>query len=109
MKVIPGMDRANPHATPANSTVQLTKDTNGQERKESWSYRSIIGMPHFQFYEKPKASNERAVKHILRYLLTTQPAEGKESPKYGLHMKPDINRGLEVYVDASFVGDSSKC
>ena len=24
-------------------------------------------------------------------------------------MKPDMNRGLEVYVDASFAGDWSKC
>eukprot|EP00957_Ditylum_brightwellii_P179372 13664645-Ditylum_brightwellii.AAC.1 len=53
----------------------------------------------------PKGSHDRAVKHILRYLLTTQPVEGKKSPKYGLHMKPDMNRGSEVYVDASFAGD----
>eukprot|EP00957_Ditylum_brightwellii_P057855 4387288-Ditylum_brightwellii.AAC.1 len=26
-------------------------------------------------------------------------------PKLGINMKPDMSRGLEVYVDASFAGD----
>eukprot|EP00957_Ditylum_brightwellii_P006384 484629-Ditylum_brightwellii.AAC.1 len=120
------MDKANPHITPVNPTVQLSKDLNEQGRKESWNYRSVIGMLHFfvnsthpelahsvhqcaRFCETPKVSHGRAVKHILRYLLTTQPTEGKDPPKYGLNMKPDMNRGLEVYVDASFAGDWSKC
>eukprot|EP00957_Ditylum_brightwellii_P190912 14537299-Ditylum_brightwellii.AAC.1 len=118
IKAISGVDKANPHTTPANPTVQLNKDIDGQERKESWSYRSVIGMLHFlvnsthlelahsvhqcaRFCETPKASHKRAVKHILRYLLTTQPAEGKEPPKYGLNVKPDMNRGIEVYVDVT--------
>eukprot|EP00957_Ditylum_brightwellii_P057304 4343428-Ditylum_brightwellii.AAC.1 len=106
------MDEANPHTTPVNPTVQLSKDVDGQGRKESWIYRSVIGMLHLlvnsthqelahsvhqcaRFCETPKASHERAVKHILRYLLTTQSTEGKEPSKYRLNMKPDMNRGLE--------------
>eukprot|EP00957_Ditylum_brightwellii_P140935 10735519-Ditylum_brightwellii.AAC.1 len=35
IKAIPGMDKANPHTTLANPTVQLNKDIDGQERNES--------------------------------------------------------------------------
>eukprot|EP00957_Ditylum_brightwellii_P093825 7145070-Ditylum_brightwellii.AAC.1 len=34
IKAIPGMEKANPHSTPANPTVKLNKDMDGQERKE---------------------------------------------------------------------------
>eukprot|EP00957_Ditylum_brightwellii_P025727 1947081-Ditylum_brightwellii.AAC.2 len=126
IKAIPEIEKANPHTTPANLTVQLNKDIDGQERKESWNYRSIIGMLQFlvklthpelahsvhqctRFCETPKASQKRAVKHILRYLLITQPSEGKEPPKYGLNMKPNMNKSLEVYVNTSFAGNWSNC
>eukprot|EP00957_Ditylum_brightwellii_P184044 14019177-Ditylum_brightwellii.AAC.1 len=89
------MERTNLHATLDNSTLQLTKYTGGQERKE--------------FCKAPNASHEREVNHISRHLLTTQPMDGKESPRYRLHTRLDMNRGLEVYVEASFAGDWNKC
>eukprot|EP00957_Ditylum_brightwellii_P010198 770909-Ditylum_brightwellii.AAC.1 len=47
IKAILGMHKANPHTTPTNPTVQLRKDVDGQGRKESWNYKSVIGMLHF--------------------------------------------------------------
>eukprot|EP00957_Ditylum_brightwellii_P043756 3317854-Ditylum_brightwellii.AAC.1 len=39
---IPGMNTAKEHKTPAETTLILTKDTNGSNRKEHWNYRSVI-------------------------------------------------------------------
>eukprot|EP00957_Ditylum_brightwellii_P141108 10750464-Ditylum_brightwellii.AAC.1 len=47
IKVIPGMDRANEHKTPAASTTVLTKDIDGKERKEDWNYKAMVGMLNF--------------------------------------------------------------
>eukprot|EP00957_Ditylum_brightwellii_P011332 856736-Ditylum_brightwellii.AAC.1 len=58
-----------------------------------------------RFCDDPKASHESAVKSMVRYLLSSREKEGREKPMYGLNMKPDLNRWLEVYVDASFAGD----
>eukprot|EP00957_Ditylum_brightwellii_P143310 10918077-Ditylum_brightwellii.AAC.1 len=119
--VIPGMDRANEHSNPSSTSVTLTKDVEGEKRKETWEYRPIIGMLYFlanstmpefehtvhqctRFCADPKASHEIAVKHIVRYQLNIRNKNGIEL-RFGLNMKPDINRGLEVYVDASFAGD----
>ena len=43
---------------------------------------------------EPKQSHERAVKHIVRYLLDTKDK--------GIIYKPDISKVLECYVDADF-------
>eukprot|EP00957_Ditylum_brightwellii_P116751 8905538-Ditylum_brightwellii.AAC.1 len=89
--------------------------------KENWNYKSVIRMLNFlvnsthpelvhavhqcaRFCADPRASHEVAVKHIIRYLLTTQERNEKPAPTYGLNMRSDLNRGLEVYVDASFAG-----
>jgi hypothetical protein len=37
--------------------------------------------------------------------MSTRPRDGRKAPKYGMNMRPDLSRGLEVYVDASFAGD----
>eukprot|EP00957_Ditylum_brightwellii_P156506 11911357-Ditylum_brightwellii.AAC.1 len=58
-----------------------------------------------RFCADPKAINKNAVKHIVRQLLTTRPKAGREQPMYGLNMRPDMSRGLEMFVDASFAGD----
>eukprot|EP00957_Ditylum_brightwellii_P157909 12019956-Ditylum_brightwellii.AAC.1 len=117
IKVIPGMDRTNEHKTPAATTTILTKDIDGEVRKEDWNYRAMVGVLNFivgstmpdiahathqcaRFCESPKASHERAVKQVVRHLISA-----KNSREYGLIMKPDKNKGLDVYVDASFAGD----
>eukprot|EP00957_Ditylum_brightwellii_P087645 6673569-Ditylum_brightwellii.AAC.2 len=126
IKAILGVAKESLITTQAFPTVHLNKDIDRQERKESWNYRPVIGMLHLfaksthselahsvhqciRFCETPKASHERVVKHILKYLLTTQPTKGKEPPKNGLNMKPDMSRGIKVYLNALFAGDWSKC
>eukprot|EP00957_Ditylum_brightwellii_P122480 9340204-Ditylum_brightwellii.AAC.1 len=37
-----------------------------------------------------------AVKRIIRYLLTIQERHGRSVQVYGLNMRPDMARGLEV-------------
>lgn len=91
----------------------LGKDTDGLSRKGTWSYRSLIGMLGYlqgtsrpdismavhqcaRFNSDPRLSHERAVKRIARYLLYTADK--------GLIYRPDVSKGLEVYVDADFAG-----
>jgi hypothetical protein len=105
--------------TPASSTVVLTKDIDGEVRKEDWNYRSVIGMLNYlvnstqpdlahavhqcaRFSNNPKRSHEQAVKRILRYLLYL-----KRSDAVGIRFSPELSKSLEVYVDASFAGDWS--
>jgi len=55
-----------------------------------------------QICNDPKASHERAVERVIRYLKSTQlgPTECQ-----GIIYLPDRNKSLELYVDASFTGD----
>ena len=116
---IRGMKDANPSKTPASSTIILTKDLEGEGKKEQWNYRSVIGMLNYlvnctqpdlayavyqctRFSNDPKRSREQAVKRILRYLLYL-----KRSDTIGLKFSPLLSKSLEVYVDASFSGDWS--
>ena len=122
LKVIPGMDKANKHIIPAATTAILTKDVSGKARQENCNYISIVGMLNYlvnsthpelshalhqcaRLCSDLKASHEAAIKHVIRYLLTTQERNGILAPKYGINTRPDMTRGLEVYVDASFAGD----
>ena len=50
-----------------------------------------------RFAESPKKEHGDAVRWIGRYL--------KGTAKMGTFFKPDPKRGLEVYVDASYLGD----
>eukprot|EP00957_Ditylum_brightwellii_P115678 8823578-Ditylum_brightwellii.AAC.1 len=86
---MPGMEKATEHKISAATLSVLPKDINQEAR----------------FCAEPKASHEVEVKHVIRYLLTTQERNRRTAPAYGLNMIPDMNRGLEVYVDASFAGE----
>ena len=116
---IQGMKDAKISKSPASSTVTLSKDLNGEKRKEEWNYRSVIGMLNYlvnstqpdlaysvhqcaRFANDPKRSHEQAVKRILRYLLYL-----KRSDTAGIRFSPELSKSLEVYVDASFAGDWS--
>ena len=44
---IPGMKDVRRATTPAQPGEVLTKDENGEARREDWNYRSIIGMLNF--------------------------------------------------------------
>ena len=53
-----------------------------------------------RFCNDPKRSHEQAVKRILRYLLHT-----KRIGEQGIVFKPDRNKSIDTYVDASFAGE----
>ena len=114
---IPGMKDARSAKSPAVSGTVLTKDEDGGKRLESWNYRSVIGMLNYlvncshpemsfavhqcaRFCNDPKRSHEQAVKRILRYLLHT-----KRIGEQGIVFKPDRNKSIDTYVDASFAGE----
>ena len=114
---IQGMKDANLCKSPASTTVNLNKDENGESRKESWNYRSVIGMLNYlvnstqpdlaysvhqcaRFSNNPKKLHEQVVKRILRYLLFL-----KKNKSLGIKFAPMIEKSLEVFVDASFAGD----
>ncbi len=100
--------------TPANIDP-LPSDPDGEPMKESWNYRSIIGMliylstntrPDITFAvsqvarygNNPKQSHAKAVKKILRYLRSTS--------DHGITFKPQ-NRSffqIDLFVDADFAG-----
>ena len=120
---IPGMKDARRATTPAQSGEVLTKDENGELRREDWNYRSIIGMLNFlvncthpemayavhqcaRFCNDPKHSHEKAVKRIVRYLIgTVRNDKNKITSNQGIIYTPDKTRSMDVYVDASFAGD----
>eukprot|EP00957_Ditylum_brightwellii_P073877 5613263-Ditylum_brightwellii.AAC.1 len=122
IQAIPGMDNVNAHQIPVTTAITPTNDKNWKERKEAWDYRPVVCMLSFviilthpdlaysvhqcaRFYVDPNAGHEAAVIHIVKYLLSTRKKLGKENPKYGLNMKPDISQGFEAFVDASFIRD----
>ena len=53
-----------------------------------------------RFCNDPKRSHKQAVKRILRYLLHT-----KRIGEQGIVFKPDRNKSIDTYVDASFAGE----
>jgi hypothetical protein len=100
--------------TPAKSSEVLKRDKDGPDYDKSFNYRSIIGKLNYlekgtrsdiayiahqcaRFTEEPKESHAKALKWLARYLRTTRDK--------GLILKPQKNRGLEVYVDADFSGN----
>jgi hypothetical protein len=104
---------ANIKDTPAVYKEILHKDEHGPERKQSWNYRSAIGMLNYlaattrpdclfavhqcaRFSADPKLSHERALKRILRYL--------KGTNDKGIILKPNREAGIQCYVDADFAG-----
>jgi hypothetical protein len=107
---------ANVKSTPAVYKEILHKDDDGPERKQSWNYRSAIGMLNYlaastrpdclfavhqcaRFSSNPKLSHERAVKRIVRYLKGTRDK--------GLIITPDVSKGVQCFVDADFAGGYS--
>ena len=120
---IPGMAEARSANSPACSSVTLTKDADGEPRKEHWNYRTVIGMLNYlvncthpelsyavhqcaRFCHDPKRSHEQAVKRIVRYLLSTQAKhKGNNRAPQGILFRPDKTKSIDTYVDASFAGE----
>ena len=106
----PRMTDARP--TPAVKPL-LHKDKDGEPRRTTWNYRSVIGMMNYlqqstrpdisfavhqcaRFCQDPMRSHEREVKRIAKYLLG--------SKERGIVCRPDKSKGLECFADADFAG-----
>jgi len=104
---------ANIKSTPSVYKEILHKDEDGPDRKQSWNYRSVIGMLNYlaastrpdilfavhqcaRFSSNPKLIHERAVKRIIRYL--------KGTADKGIILSPNPSEGVKCYVDADFAG-----
>ena len=107
-----GMQGASHKPTPA-ATTPLASDKKGAPFNETWSYTAAVGMliylasntrPDIQFVvhqvarfsHDPKHSHAQAVKRIIRYL-------GGTTDK-GILFKPNLDAGLDCYLDAHFAG-----
>ena len=44
---VPGMKDIRNTTTPASAGFILTKDVNGEAKKDNWNYRSVIGMLNY--------------------------------------------------------------
>lgn len=106
-------ERTKGKETPAKSTERLHRDLHSEPMNEKWHYRSVIGKLNFiekstrpdiayavhqcaRFSNDPKASHAAAVKHIVKYLMTTK--------DQGIYLRPD-KQAFDCWVDADFVGN----
>ena len=114
---VPGMSNSRSAKTPAATGTILTKDNDGEERQETWNYRSVVGMLNYlvsctqpdlaysvhqcaRFCGQPKRSHEQAVKRVLRYLQFL-----KRNNSQGIVFRPDKSKSIDTFVDASFAGE----
>ena len=91
----------------------LHKDISGKPRKETWNYRTAVGMMTYlqgnirtemsmavhqtaHFCNNPMLSHEKEIKRLGWYLSHTR--------KEGIVYNPNTSKGLECYVDANFSG-----
>ena len=99
---------------PAQSSHILSRHTRSTNHDQSFNYRSILGKLGYlekgsrpdiayivhqcaRFSILPKIEHAKAVRWLARYL--------KHTKNYGMILKPDLSRGLELYVDADFAGN----
>jgi hypothetical protein len=103
-----------PKSTPAMSSTILKRYMDSKDFDGSFDYRSVIGKLNYlekgtradiayithqcaRFATAPKVQHAEAIKWLGRYLKGTRDK--------GLILHPDGVSGLEVYVDADFVGN----
>ena len=99
---------------PALSSKTLHRHQDSEDFDQSFHYRSIIGKLNYlekgtrpdisyathqcaRFVEHPKIEHGEAIRQIVRYLIG--------SNDKGMIFKPDLTKGLEVYVDSNFAGN----
>ena len=104
----------NPKDIPMASSRILHRHQDSPAFDKSFNYRSIIGRSNYlekasrpdlsysvhqcaRFSAEPKSEHGAAIKWIGRYL--------KGNNDKGTYMRPDKSKGLEVHVDADFVGN----
>ena len=100
--------------TPALSSVILKRNQDSKDFDGHFKYRSVVGKLNYleqgsqsnilyamhqfaRFVKEPKMEHGRAIKRIRRYL--------KGTKSEGTIFTPNKQKGLEVYVNASFCGD----
>jgi hypothetical protein len=100
--------------TPAKCSEILKRAPDGKDFDKSFHYRSIIGKINYlekatrcdiayinhqcaRFTENPKDCHAKAIRWLAKYLKATRDR--------GTILKPQKNKGLEVYVDADFSGN----
>ena len=101
IEVVPNMSNARSAKTSASPGTTLTKDTDGKNRKESWNYRSVVGMLNYlvtcthpelaftvhqcaRFSNIPKHLHEQAINRIIRYLIGTKRGRDKMEATRGI-------------------------
>ena len=106
-----------PRKLPAASSKILKRHQESKEHDKSFNYRSVVGKLNYlekstrpdisysthqcaRFVEDPKVEHSKAIRQITRYIQGTADK--------GIVMKPDKQKGLEVYVDADFAGNWDK-
>ena len=109
--------RTKPKKLPACSSKILKRHQDSEAFDESFHYRSIVGKLNYlekgtrpdisysahqcaRFVENPKVEHGKAIRQIVRYLIGTKDK--------GMIFKPDLTKGLEVYVDSDFAGNWDK-
>ena len=110
-------DEIKPKDTPAASSYILKRHIDSEPFDNDFHYRSVIGMLNYlekgsrsdiayathqcaRFVDNPKVEHGKAVRWLVKYLLGTRDK--------GMTFKPDLTKGLEVFVDADFAGNWSK-
>ena len=103
--------------TPAASSRILHRHSSSKPFDNSFNYRSVVGMLNYldkgsrsdiayathqcaRFVDQPKKEHGDALRWLARYLKGTR--------NKGMIYKPDLSRGLEVFVDADFSGNWEK-
>jgi hypothetical protein len=107
-------DRTGTKATPAASSVKLSRDLHGKPFDEEWHYRSVVGKLNFlekstrldiaysvhqcaRFSTDPRASHAAAIKRIGKYLLATKDK--------GMILNPQGDHSFDCWCDADFCGN----
>jgi len=103
--------------TPCKSSEILKAGTHSKPFDQSFHYRSLIGKLNYlekgtrsdisyithqcaRYTENPIEIHAKAIRWLARYLKGTRDE--------GFYMKPDLKKGIEVYVDADFAGNWDK-
>jgi hypothetical protein len=104
-------------STPAASSKILKRHANSPKFQNDFNYRSVIGRLNYlergtrsdisyithqcaRFTVDPRKEHGDAIRWLGRYL--------KGTKSKGTIFRPDLNKGLEVYVDADFAGNFDK-
>ena len=108
-----GLDKNLTAVQAPSKTSTLPSDANGASFNEAYNYASVVGMLNYlaaitrpnlsfavhqcaRFMHKAKASHERAIKRIGRYLLGMR--------NKGLILNPTNHLKIDCYVNANFAG-----